>query len=196
MQNPNFQPTVFVVDDDADVRSAIAVLLSSSSLPIQLFQSAEDFLKVYDPQWPGCLLLDLQLPGMNGLDVQKILKQKNISLPVIIITGHGSIASSVESMKLDAVDFIEKPFRKDVLLESINKALQKDKHQRGFQTLFNVLSDREKEVMHLLAAGKSDKIVGLELGITQRGASFHRHNILKKMNVSSIIELVKIVDKA
>lgn len=202
-KNIEMQPTVFVVDDDAAVRNAIAVLLTASGMQMQLFKSAEEFIRVYNPAWPGCLILDLQLPGMKGLELQRLFSKKGIELPVIIITGHGSVAASVESMKLAAVDFIEKPFREKVLLESIQKAIARDTQirsrkaqQADFLERLRLLSDRERQVLDLLVAGESDKKIALQLGITQRGVSFHRSNIFTKMQVSSTVELVNLTNKA
>ena len=202
-KNIELQPTVFVVDDDAAVRNAIAALLAASGMQMQLFKSAEEFIRVYNPAWPGCLLLDLQLPGMKGLELQRLFSKKGIELPIIIITGHGSVAASVESMKLAAVDFIEKPFREKVLLESIQKALARDTQirsrkaeQADFRERLRLLSDRERQVLDLLVAGESDKKIALQLGITQRGVSFHRLHIFTKMQVSSTVELVNLTNKA
>jgi FixJ family two-component response regulator len=193
------QSTVFVIDDDAEVRKSIAGLLAGSGLPMQLFGSAEEFLNVYNPAWPGCLVLDLRLPGITGLELQKHLRDISVELPVIILSGHGSIAACVQTMKMGALDFIEKPFREEVLLDCIYRAISIDKQNRRIRmeksvllARFNSLTKREREVLPLLTKGISDKNIASLLGITQRGASFHRQNILNKMQVSTVIELAKL----
>ena len=188
--------TVFVVDDEETVRNGIKTLLETLQYQVKVFESADEFLQVYDPDVPGCLILDLQLPGMSGLELQRLFHEKNITLPIIIITGHGDISSCVESLKLGVVDFMEKPFRTQVLLENINKAIAIDaairvdqEAQGNFKAKLNKLTKRERQIMDRLIKGETDKDIAFELNISQRVVSFHRLNVLKKMELGSIVEL-------
>lgn len=191
------QPTIFVVEDDESVRNGIKTLLETLQHQVQVFESADEFVQTYDPKDPGCLILDLQMPGMSGLELQRLFHEKNITLPIIIITGHGDIASCVESLKMGVVDFMEKPFRTQVLLENIHKAIILDAEIRvakeeedDFKAKLSSLTKRERQIMNLLVMGKTDKEIAFELAIGQRAASFHRLNAFKKTGIGSIAELV------
>jgi two-component system response regulator FixJ len=190
------EPTVFVVDDDEAVRSGIADLIEAMGRGVKTFGTAEEFLAAYDPAQPGCLVLDLQMPGMSGLELQTTFAIGGIRLPVIVITGHGDVNAAVRSMKLGAVDFLEKPFREQALSECVKKALERDaairqqeSEHRAFQQRLSLLTDRERQIMELIITGKSDKQIAIELDITHRAVSFHRLHILGKMHVASIAEL-------
>jgi len=193
-------PTVFIADDDEAVRSGIADLVAEMGLAVETFGSGEEFLKAYDSTRPGCMILDLQMPGMTGLELQKQLAASGTVLPVIIITGHGYVAASVQAMKLGAVDFIEKPFRQHVLCEAITKAISRDRYLRhksvlkaNIRSKFDSLSLREREVMGLLIAGMTDKQIAAKLEVSHRAIAFHRLHILEKMGVGSTVELAKLM---
>lgn len=190
------KPVVFIVDDDEAIRSGIADLVEAMGLCVRAFGSAEEFLNEYDPSLAGCLILDLQMPGMTGLELQKLLAESCISLPVIIITGHGYVAASVQSMKLGAVDFIEKPFRQAVLRDAITRALDQDRRSREKQKQLSTyaqrraaLTDREREVMDMIISGLTDKQIAVKLDVSHRAIAFHRAHILAKMHVTSAVEL-------
>ena len=193
------KPVVFVVDNDKALFKAVATMLENIGLETISFTSAEDFLKAYDPEQPGCLLLDVRLPGMDGLKLQAELVERDIRMPIIFITGYGDIPMVVQAMKMGAFDFIEKPFRKLLLYESIKNAIalagelwQNQKKRKTINNNLISLSDRERQVMDLLLDGKVDKQISQELSIGARTVAFHRANIMKKMNAGSVIELAKL----
>lgn len=198
-----FEPTVFVVDDDEAVCRALRLLIKSAGMKAQTYSSAEQFLDAYKPSRPGCLLLDIQMPGMNGLALQEQLAQRKLKIPVIIITGHGDVPMAVRAMKLGAVDFIEKPFRDQALLDHIKRAIDQDAQDRHDQAELDqikqrlgLLSRRERQVMDLVVTGKLNKVIAYELGITQKTVEFHRANVMRKMRVKSLAELVRLAVKA
>ena len=192
------QPTVFVVDDDQAIRSGIAELIEAVHLRAQTFISADEFVNMYDPAVPGCVVVDLQMPGMSGLELQANFSERGISIPVIMITGHGDTAAAVQSMKLGAIDFIEKPFRERILLESIRKAIAYDANIRGhnakreqFHAKLSHLTSREREILESITSGKTDKQIAFEYNVSPRAVSFHRLHILEKMQVSSVVDLTR-----
>ncbi len=179
--------------------TSVKTLLETLQQQVNVFESADEFVRTYDSKDPGCLILDLQMPGMSGLELQRLFHEKNITLPIIIITGHGDIASCVESLKMGVVDFMEKPFRIQVLLENIHKAIIMDAEIRdakeaedNFKAKLSSLTNRERQIMNLLVEGKTDKEIAFELVIGQRVVSFHRLNMSKKIGVNSIAELVRL----
>ncbi|MHC4758401.1 MAG: response regulator transcription factor [Planctomycetota bacterium] len=194
------QPTVFIVDDEKAMRESLRTLMETVGLNAQTYSSADEFLKDYDEKIHGCLVVDVRLPGMSGLELQAKLVQEKIELPVIIITGHGDVPMAVQAMKLGALNFIEKPFRDQVLLDNIQKAIDLDEKIRNEQNKYvqskrklEQLTPREKEIMNFLVTGKPNKAIAFELGISQKTVDFHRANILKKMNVDSVVELVRLL---
>ncbi len=197
------QPVVFIVDDDQAVRDGIADLVAGMGYDARPFVSAEAFLEAYDSeQQHGCLILDVRMPGMDGLELQAELIARKATLPIIIITGHGDIPMSVQSLKMGAVDFIEKPFREQVLWQSIKKATERAKECQQEQIELQivaeklaVLSQRERQVADLLIAGKSDKQIAQEMSISVRGVAFHRNNVLEKTEAGSVVELAKLMAK-
>lgn len=205
-QQPTQGPCVFLVDDDADIRASLSRALGLRKYEVQTFASAAHFLESYDPSVSGCLLLDYGMPKMNGLQLQKHLKDKGISIPIIFITGHGGIPESVEAMKMGAVDFLEKPFKQSVLIERIEAALQADASRRSVHrqasettTRYHALTDREREIAHILATNtgrNSSKEIARLLGISPRTVDHHRARILEKMGVTSVAELVEATIKA
>jgi two-component system, LuxR family, response regulator FixJ len=194
-------PTVFIVDDDEAVREGLMILCKSKGVRAEAFFSAFHFLSEYDPEVPGCLVLDIRMPELDGIGLQRKLLQRQIKLPVIIISGHADVPTTVDAMKLGALDVVEKPFRNETLLQKILWAFEKDLHRRHEETStfqaekgFKTLSDREREVLQTVFNGLSNKEAAHELGIDRKTIEFHRKNIMKKMQVDSLAQLIQIVD--
>ena len=192
--------TVFIVDDDEPVRDSLLLLMKSLSLPAQAFSSAADFLAEFDPNRPGCLLLDIRMPGMSGLELQGVLNDRGGVLPIIFVTGHGDIPLAVEAMQHGAMDFLQKPFRDQDLIDRINKALEKD--QAGRELLGNrerirarlaQLTPRELEVLAMVTQGKSNKVVAADLDLSERTVEIHRAHVMQKMAANSLAHLVRMV---
>jgi FixJ family two-component response regulator len=196
-------PTVYVVDDDPDVLTAIDRLLQSVGLNVATFPSPHSFLERYDPHAPGCLVLDLALPGFNGLELQRILEQQTGLLPIIFLTGHGDIAASVQAMKHGAADFLTKPVDDAVLIAAIQEALTRDRtlrRERGEQQLIakrlETLTERERQVLEQIVAGRLNKQIAAELGAAEKTIKFHRANLMRKMGVRVVADLVKLAERA
>lgn len=196
-------PVVFVVDDDEAVCESLRLLIGDIGLEVRTFTSAREFLGRYEASRPGCLVLDVRMSGMSGLELQSRLRELGIYIPTIIITGHADVPMAVEAMKAGAMDFIEKPFRDQVLLDGIQKAIDLDlrvrrqhRERQDVRARIQLLTQREKEVMDRLVAGKSNKNIAFDLGISQKTVDFHRANILEKIGVSSVVELVRLTQKA
>lgn len=193
------QPTVYVVDDSPDVLEAICILLNSVKLGVKTYPSGEEFVSSIDHSARGCLLLDMRMPGMSGLEVQEVLKKKCIALPVIFLTGHGEVSTAVQAMRDGALDFIEKPFQPQLLLDRVHACLKLDqdsyeercKQQAAVSRLSN-LTHREHEIAKLLVSGKPSKVIALLIGISEKTVDVHRHNILKKTSIKSTAELVQL----
>lgn len=197
-----FEPVVYVVDDDSNVRTAIRQLLSSVSLAVEEFESATEFLAAHDPSHCGCLVVDLLMPGMTGLELQHELIQRGCRLPIVVMTGHADVETAVKAVKAGAFDFIEKPVPPQRLLEIVQNALLEDATRRQRHTQSNeirsqlaALTPREKNVMQLLLDGQSTKQVALSLGIGLSTVDHHRKNLLRKMNVDSLILLARLVER-
>ena len=199
-------PKVFLVDDDSGIRSSLSRALTKRGYEVEAFASAEAFLELYDPNQPGCLVLDYGMPKMNGLELQATLNERGYAIPIIFITGHGGVAESVQAIKSGAIDFLEKPFRQDVLVERINAAFEIDSTARvetqsttQARADYNNLTDREREIANLMISKPSDassKEIARTLDISPRTVDHHRARILEKMNVRSIAELVDLCSKA
>jgi len=192
------QATVFVVDDDQAMRNSLKWLIESVGLTVRTYASADDFIKDYYPGRAGCLLLDVRMPGMSGLELQEQFLEQQIKIPIIIITGHGDVPMAVRAMKAGAVDFIEKPFNDELLLESIRNALIKDVDQRTAQsaradiaTRLVHLTPREHEVMEMVTSGRANKDIAKTLGVSSKTVEAHRARVMEKMQASSLAELVK-----
>jgi RNA polymerase sigma factor (sigma-70 family) len=190
--------TVFIVDDDPSHRDSLKLLLESAGLEVMSFSSAHDFLEGADPETPGCLLLDIRMPGMSGLDLQNELANAKISLPIIFITGHGTVPMSVRALKAGAADFLEKPFDEQDLFNAIHRAIEQDRQTRlekeklqEIHKLIDSLSPRERQVFTLLVSGMLNKQVAYELGITERTIKEHRRRIMEKMKADSLADLVR-----
>ncbi len=192
--------TVFVVDDDQAMRKSLKWLIESVGMQVESYASADEFIRNYYPGRSGCLLLDVRMPGMSGLDLQEQFIRQNIKIPIIIITGHGDVPMAVRAMKAGAVDFIEKPFNDEFLLDSIRKALALDVQQRTHQaqraeiaTRLAHLTPREHEVMEMVTNGKSNKEIANQLGVSTKTVEAHRARVMEKMEASSLAELVRMV---
>lgn len=195
-------PTVFVVDDDPGVLDAVCFLLKSVGLPSRGFSSAADFLKEFDPEIPGCLVLDLRMPGMSGRELQRRLLEMGSELPIIFVTAHGDVPTAVEAVKDGAMDFVQKPFPDQRLLDKINSALELDSRLRrrreereGVERRIAGLTPREREVMVRVAAGTMNKNIARELKISQRTVEIHRARVMDKMQASSVPDLVQMLLK-
>ena len=195
-------PTVFVVDDYAPVRSAVSRLLRAAGFAVAAFASPEEFLARYDPHTPGCLVLDLDMPAVNGLELQRILARKGSVLPIIFLTGHGDVPKSVQAMKRGAIDFLTKPVNDENLLAAVRAAIEKDRALRREQTELSeirarlaTLTPREREVLEHVVTGKLNKQIAADLGTVQQTVKVHRARVMQKMRVQSVAELVRLTER-
>jgi len=201
MSDPSLaKATVFVVDDDQAMRNSLKWLIESVGVQVESFSSADEFLAQYQPGRAGCLVLDVRMPGMSGLDLQEHLVAKNIRIPVVIITGHGDVPMAVRAMKSGAIDFIEKPFNDEVLLDAIRRAIAYEEQQRSqmsehlqIQERLSHLTPREREVMEMVTEGKSNKEIANALGVSAKTIEAHRARVMEKMQAGSLAELVRMV---
>ena len=192
--------TVFIVDDDQEVRQALALLMESVGLRVETFESGNDFLDQFAPDRPGCMILDVRMPGMSGLELQARLAAEAIHPPIIIVTGHGDVPMAVRAVQAGAVDFIEKPFNDQALLDSVHKALELDARHRGraiklaeIQARLKSLTPREQEVMHMVVAGKRNKVIAYELAVSQSTVEAHRAKVMDKMQAENLSDLMRMV---
>ena len=191
-------PTVIVIDDDDAVRGSLKLLLRSVSLPTVTYALAQEFLAQYVLDQPGCLIVDVRMPGMSGLELQQLLNLRGAMIPVIFISGHGDISMAVEAMQHGAFDFLPKPFCDQDLLDRVERALQRDADNRlqvaqsdSIRVCFEELTPREREVLALMVVGKPNKIMAAELGVSQRTVEIHRARVMEKMQAGSIAHLVR-----
>ncbi|MCB1725240.1 MAG: response regulator transcription factor [Gammaproteobacteria bacterium] len=194
------KPVVFVVDDDQAMRNSLKWLIESVGVHVESFSSADEFLSQYQPSRSGCLVLDVRMPGMSGLDLQEHLAKRNIQIPVVVITGHGDVPMAVRAMKSGAVDFIEKPFNDEVLLDAIRRAIAHGEQQRShhsehlqIQQRLQNLTPREYEVMEMVTEGRSNKEIANTLGVSAKTVEAHRARVMEKMQAGSLAELVRMV---
>jgi len=194
------EPTVFVVDDDDAVRTMVGRLIASVGLCVETYGTAEEFLAAYKPSRPGCLVLDVRMPGMSGLELQDKLAANHIGLPIVFLTGYGDVPMAVHCLQEGAVHFIEKPFREQALLDAVHKALEQDRQRREEQARradararLASLTDREQDVLRLVVAGKANKEIAAELGVSIKAIEAHRTRILSKMKVRRTVDLVRAV---
>src|ERR671918_321016 len=200
MSDPD--PIIFVVDDDPSIRDALTSLLRSVGLRVETFESARAFLTRQPSDVPGCLVLDVRLPGLSGLDLQRELAAAQITMPIIFITGHGDIPMTVQAMKAGAVEFLTKPFRDQDLLDAIHQALERDRKTREarakveeLHSRYRSLTARERDVMALVVTGLLNKQIAGELGTSETTVKIHRHQVIEKMAAGSLAELVRMADK-
>ena len=196
------QSIVFVVDDDASIRKALDSLIRSVGLTVQLFGSAQEFLHAKKPNVPSCLILDVRLPGMSGLDFQRKLAESKLFIPIIFITGHGDIPMSVRAMKAGAVEFLTKPWREQDLLDAIHVAIERDTKRRQQEKEIATLRDRlewltprEREVLPLVVAGLPNKQIAAEIGTSETTVKVHRGQLMRKMGADSLPELVRMAER-
>ena len=192
---------VYVVDDDVDVREGVSALLQSVGLKVVALSSTVEFLTHKRSEEPSCLILDVRLPGLSGLDFQAELAKAQNEIPIIFITGHGDIPMSVKAMKAGAIEFLTKPFREQDILDAVRVALERDRARHELQiqtqslrTRYDALSDRERQVMRLVCAGLMNKQVAAEIGVSEVTVKVHRHNLMKKLDAGSLADLVRMAD--
>jgi len=195
-------PLVYLVDDDEAIRDSLGLLLRSVGLECEVYGSALDFLGAYDPRRHSCLVADIRMPGLSGLELQQRLNEQRAEVPVIFITGHGDVPMAVNAMKSGASDFIQKPFRDQDLIDRIHKALAKDSERRasralddGIRERLATLTPRETEVMRRVVRGQANKVIALDLGVSQRTVELHRARVMRKLKMRSLADLVSTVSK-
>jgi FixJ family two-component response regulator len=195
-------PIVYVIDDDPSMRNAIEDLLQSIGLGTRVFPSAQEFLKAARPDAPGCIVLDVRLPGQSGLDFQRQISGTALELPIVFITGHGDVPMSVRAMKSGAVEFLTKPFRDQELIDAINAALERDRARRadvgalaGLRARFEALTPREREVLLHVVSGRLNKQIAASLELSEATVKMHRGQIMRKMQAGSLPELVRMADR-
>ena len=192
------EPTVFVVDDDPAMRDSLCWLLQSVELHVETYPSADAFLAAYDAGRPGCLVLDVRMPGMSGLNLQDELRTRHIRLPIIMLSGHAEVPTAVRALKAGAIDFMEKPFSDELLLDRIRQAIDLDREQREAEARrtavaarYALLTPREREVMELVTAGKANKVIAADLGLSPKTVEVHRAAVMDKMHADSVADLVR-----
>ena len=196
------RPAVFVIDDDPSMRRSLDTLLRSVALDVHVFSSTQEFMQAKRPEVPGCLVLDVRLPGMSGLTFQQELAKAGVALPIIFISGHGDVAMTVRAMKAGAAEFLTKPFEDQVLLDAIHAAIERDRARRrdagslaALQARYHELTERERQVMKLVVAGRVNKQIAAELGLSVVTVKVHRGQVMRKMLAKSVAELVRMADR-
>lgn len=195
--------TVYVVDDDEAIRHSLELLIGAVGLNVRVFSDAASFLDAFDPALRGCIVADLSMPGMNGLEMQERLNDLNCRMPIVFLSGHGDVPAAVRALQRGAVDFLEKPFDPRLLLETIEQAVEMDSKRRAaaekkaeIDSRINSLTPREREIVTLVADGKSSKVIATDLGISERTVELHRSHIMKKMSARSVADLVRMISDA
>ena len=198
MKMATYKQTVFIVDDDEPVRSALRLLMKSVGHDAMTFTSGDEFLASCKPGISGCLILDIRMPGMSGLELQEKLREQGVNIPIIFITGHGDVPMAVQAMKHGAMEFLQKPFREQDLIDRVNEALEKNLnvHKLALQRTeikqrVTKLTPRERQIMDMIVQGKASKVIAIDLGVSQRTVDTHRTRIMRKMQAKSLAELVK-----
>lgn len=191
-------PSVFIVEDDDAVRDSLQLMLESVGRSVQAFANADDFLMAYHPDLAGCIVLDIRMPGMNGMELQRKLNELNSILPIIFVTGHGDVPMAVEAMQQGAVDFVQKPYREQELLDKISQAMEMDQDNRTslqqkqlILARMQELTPRERDVMKLMVEGKANKVIAIDLDISQRTVEIHRARVMEKLTANSLAHLVR-----
>jgi two-component system, LuxR family, response regulator FixJ len=200
MAPPATQPLVFIVDDDTAVRTTVCALLKSMGIATRPLASAQEFLSDFEPSQPGCVVLDIRMPGMSGLEMQEQLNRLGAIIPVIFVTGHGDVPMAVGAMRHGAFDFLQKPFREQDLLDCVQRALARDRENRLelqehglIRERLASLTPREAEVLRLMTEGKANKVIANELRLSQRTVELHRAHVMEKMGAHSLAQLVRMV---
>ena len=195
------EPTVFVIDDDADLREALSSLFRSVGLQVKALATAPEFLQIKLPEGPTCLVLDVRLPGLSGLDFQAELTRAKIDIPIVFMTGHGDIPMTVRAMKAGAVEFLPKPFRDQDMLDAVQTGLERDRGRRKnasetakLKASFDTLTAREQEIMGLVTTGLMNKQIAGQLGVSEITVKVHRGSVMRKMNARSLADLVRMAD--
>ena len=195
-----YKQTVFIVDDDEPVRDALRLLMKSVGHEAETFASGDEFLASCSQETSGCLILDIRMPGMSGLELQEQLHKQGVNIPIIFITGHGDVPMAVQAMKHGAIDFLQKPFREQDLVDRVNEALKKDVntnklalHLTEIEQRVSNLTPRERQIMNMIVQGKASKVIAINLGLSQRTVETHRTRIMRKMQSRSLAELVRMV---
>jgi FixJ family two-component response regulator len=193
------EPTVYIVDDDPDMRDSLAWLMSTVGLTVATFSSADQFLREFIPNGPGCLVFDVRMPGTSGLDLFEILTSRNEGMPVIFITAHADVPMAIRAMKSGAVEFVEKPFNRQTLLEKIQRAIKDDIARRALladreaiQARFRTLTDKEREVLNLIMDGRPNKAIANLLDITPRAVEMRRASLMRKLGTRSVVEMMRL----
>ncbi len=199
----NGSPTVFVVDDDPDIRAAVALLMKSVKLPVRTFAGAGEFLSKWDPGDAGCLVLDVRMPGMSGLELQNVLHDRGEEIPVVFLSGHGDIPMALRAVRSGAVDFIEKPFRDQPLIDAVHEALALDEARReekgereGLLGRVGALTPRERQVAELVASGRSSPEIAKALKLSSRTVEMHRARAMKRLGVEGVVEMTRLILEA
>jgi RNA polymerase sigma factor (sigma-70 family) len=194
------QPIAFVVDDDEAVRDSLRLLLKAAGVTSRCYDSAEAFLTDFRPDEYGCLVLDIRMPGMSGLELQEVLHERNVALPIVFITAHGDVPMAVEAVRRGAVDFIQKPFDDEILVEKVADALSSSERQHEeklerneIRRRVDSLTAREHQVMTQVVQGKANKVIASDLGVSQRTVEIHRSRVMEKMQAASLAQLVRMV---
>ncbi|MFA9460057.1 response regulator transcription factor [Thiohalorhabdus sp. Cl-TMA] len=194
------ESTVFIVDDDSAALDATTALVRSVGLQAMAYSSASQFLKEYDPEWSGCLVLDVRMPEMSGLHVQDKLRERELDVPVIVLTAHGDVPVTVHAMKAGAFDFLEKPCSEEVLLDTIQRAIEQDREVRKrtqescrLAARMENLTQREREILDQIRAGKANKVIAIELGLSERTIEAHRSRIMEKLEARSLSDLIQMI---
>lgn len=192
--------TVFVIDDDLEVRDALQLLMESVGLVVETHGSAQAYLDQFEPERAGCLVVDVRMPGMSGMDLQARLAAERLHPPIIIITGHGDVPMAVRAVQAGAVDFIEKPFNDQALLDSVHRAIEQDAEQRGeasiladIQARYEKLTPREREVLEQVVAGKRNKVIAIDLDVSQSTVEAHRAKVMEKMEADTLSDLMRMM---
>lgn len=193
------EPTVYIVDDDPDMRDSLLWLMKTVGLKVSAFASAHEFLKVYDPNHPGCLVFDVRMPGMSGLDLFETLVRRGDDLPVIFITAYADVPMAVRAIRSGAVEFVEKPFNRQALLDKVHQAIQRDAERRrgcadreAIEDRFRSLTDKESEVLALIKQGEPNKLIAAKIEITARAVEMRRASLMRKLGVRSLAELLQL----
>jgi len=195
----NEDGTVFLIDDDAGVRDSLTLLLSLKGVRTQPFANAESFIETYRPDWPGCVLTDLRMPGMTGLELQAVLRERQVDVPVVVLTAHGDVATARAALKNGAFDFLEKPIDDAMLVDVLRNALRADRERRAALTArssadarIERLTEREREILTLIAAGHQNRDIATQLGISPRTVEVHKARIMEKLECDSLAELIRV----